>query len=83
MKALYAAAGHPFWIGRPVEQPGSRPLDFEGGGDLGSHLVEWPVIQTVKCLCFYHPDDADDLKARAGTRVAARLSTPPARSAAS
>jgi 5-dehydro-2-deoxygluconokinase len=22
------------------------------------------VIQTVKCLCFYHPDDDDDLKAR-------------------
>ena len=64
MKALYAAAGHPFWIGRPVEQPGSRPLDFEGGGDLGAHLTEWPVIQTVKCLCFYHPDDPDDLKAR-------------------
>ncbi len=63
VKALYAAAGHPFWIGRPVEQPGSRPLDFEGGGDLGAHLTEWPVIQTVKCLCFYHPDDADDLKA--------------------
>ena len=63
-KALYAAAGHPFWIGRPVERPGSRPLDFEGGGDLGAHLVEWPVIQTVKCLCFYHPDDPDDLKAR-------------------
>ncbi len=63
-KALYAAAGHAFWIGRPVEHPGSRPLEFEGGGDLGSHLVEWPVTQTVKCLCFYHPDDADELKAR-------------------
>ncbi len=64
VKALYAAAGHPFWIGRPVELPGSRPLDFEGGGDLGAHLTEWPVIQTVKCLCFYHPDDPDELKAR-------------------
>ena len=38
--------------------------DFEGGGDLGAHLIEWPVIQTVKCLCFYHPDDPDELKAR-------------------
>jgi 5-dehydro-2-deoxygluconokinase len=63
-KALYAAADQPFWIGRPVEQPGSRPLDIEGGGDLGAHLVEWPVNQTVKCLCFYHPDDDDALKAR-------------------
>jgi 5-dehydro-2-deoxygluconokinase len=32
--------------------------------DLGSHLVEWPVDHTVKCLCFYHPDDPADLKAR-------------------
>ncbi len=63
-KALYAASNHPFWIGRPVEQPGSRPLDFEGGGDLGSHLIEWPLTQTIKCLCFYHPDDPDDMKAR-------------------
>ena len=63
-KALHAAADHPFWIGRPVEQPGSRPLEFEGGGDLGAHLAEWPVTQTVKCLCFYHPDDPAELKAR-------------------
>jgi 5-dehydro-2-deoxygluconokinase len=63
-RALHKAVAHPFWIGRPVEQPGSRPLDFEGGGDLGAHLVEWPVVHTVKCLCFYHPDDPDDLKAR-------------------
>jgi 5-dehydro-2-deoxygluconokinase len=63
-RALFAAAGHPFWIGRPVELPGSRPLEIEWGGDLGSHLVEWPVIQTVKCLCFYHPADDEALKLR-------------------
>lgn len=63
-KALFKAAGHPFWIGRPVELPGSRPLDFEGGGDLGAHLIDWPVTQTVKCLCFYHPDDDHALKAQ-------------------
>ena len=62
-QALFDAADHPFWIGRPVELPGSRPLDIEGGGDLGAHLVQWPATQTVKCLCFYHPDDGDDLKA--------------------
>jgi 5-dehydro-2-deoxygluconokinase len=62
-EALFDAAGHDFWIGRPVEQPGSRPLTFEGVDDLGSHLVEWPVIHTIKCLCFYHPDDPPALKA--------------------
>jgi 5-dehydro-2-deoxygluconokinase len=55
--ALFDAAKHPLWIGRPVEQPGSRPLRFEAGPDLGSRLIEWPVTHTIKCLLFYHPDD--------------------------
>ncbi len=63
-EALFRAADHPFWIGRPVELPGSRPLDFENGGSLGAQLVEWPVGHTIKCLCFYHPDDPADLKER-------------------
>jgi 5-dehydro-2-deoxygluconokinase len=63
-EALFRAADHPFWIGRPVEEPGSRPLEFEGGGDIGARLVEWPVGHTIKCLCFYHPDDPNELKIR-------------------
>jgi 5-dehydro-2-deoxygluconokinase len=57
--ALYKAAKAGLWIGRPVEKPGSRPLDLE---EL--NLAEWPVTHTVKCLCFYHPDDDAELKAR-------------------
>jgi 5-dehydro-2-deoxygluconokinase len=52
-----------FWIGKPVELPGSRPLLFEFSQDLGSRLVEWPVDHCIKVLCFYHPDDPEDLKA--------------------
>lgn len=63
-EALFRAADHPFWIGRPVELPGSRPLDFEGGGSLGAKLIEWPVGHTIKCLCFYHPDDPAEMKER-------------------
>ena len=63
-EALFRAADHDFWIGRPVEEPGSRPLDFEFGGSLGAKLIEWPVAHTIKCLCFYHPDDAPEMKAR-------------------
>lgn len=63
-EALFRAADHPFWIGRPVELPGSRPLDFEGGGSLGAQLIEWPVGHTIKCLCFYHPDDPAEMKER-------------------
>ena len=63
-EALFRAEDHHFWIGRPVELPGSRPLDFEGGGSLAAKLIEWPVNHIIKCLCFYHPDDSDELKAR-------------------
>jgi 5-dehydro-2-deoxygluconokinase len=57
-EALYKAEGRGLWIGRPVELPGSRPLQFEPelGPDLGG-LAEWPRDQVVKCLCFAHPDD--------------------------
>jgi 5-dehydro-2-deoxygluconokinase len=52
-----------FWIGRPLEEPGSRPLRFEGGADIGSRIAEWPVDHALKVLCFYHPDDEASLKA--------------------
>lgn len=56
--ALHRAAGQGLWIGRPVEWPGSRPLELEPelGPDFGG-LSEWPAEHVVKCLCFYHPDD--------------------------
>jgi 5-dehydro-2-deoxygluconokinase len=63
-QALFRAAEHGLWIGRPVEEPGSRPLDFEGSGSLAAKLIEWPLIHTIKCLSFYHPDDPADLRAR-------------------
>ena len=62
--ALHAAAGSGLWIGRPVESPGSRPLELEPdlGFDAGG-LVEWPLEHVVKVLCFYHPDDTTEMKA--------------------
>jgi 5-dehydro-2-deoxygluconokinase len=65
-EALFRAADHQFWVGRPVEKPGSRPLDLEieGHGSIGAHLAEWPVTQTVKVLSFYRPDDSEDMKLR-------------------
>ena len=62
-EAMFEFARHDFaWLGRPVELPGSRPLRFEFSQDIGSQLVEWPVEHCIKCLCFYHPDDPQDLK---------------------
>ena len=60
-----------FWIGRPIELPGSRPLRFEFSQDIGSRLVEWPVDHCIKVLCFWHPDDGDALKAEQLDRLRA------------
>ncbi|WP_157014317.1 bifunctional 5-dehydro-2-deoxygluconokinase/5-dehydro-2-deoxyphosphogluconate aldolase [Mesorhizobium xinjiangense] len=62
-EAMFEFARHDMsWLGRPVEEPGSRPLRFEFSQDIGAQLVEWPVDHCIKCLCFYHPDDEDALK---------------------
>lgn len=55
--ALASATGRGWWVGRPVERPGSRPLCFDGTRSVGSSLVHWPSEQVVKCLVHYHPDD--------------------------
>lgn len=60
--ALAHATGRGWWVGRPVELPGSRPLRFDGTASIGSALVSWPAEQVVKCLVHYHPDDPVDLR---------------------
>jgi 5-dehydro-2-deoxygluconokinase len=71
-----------FWIARPVELPGSRPLRFEFSQDIGSRLVEWPVDHCIKVLCFWHPDDPRGINAGQQRQAADRLTTPAARSGA-
>ncbi len=60
--ALHAATGRGWWVGRPVELPGSRPLRFDGTHSIGTQLAHWPREQVVKCLVSYHPDDPVDLR---------------------
>jgi 5-dehydro-2-deoxygluconokinase len=62
--ALVRAAERPYWIGRPIEVPKSRPLEFECSADVATELVEWPANHVVKCLVHYHPDDESELRAR-------------------
>ncbi len=66
--ALNAITGKKWWIGRPIEQPSSRPLQLEHG-DLGSQLISWPAEHVVKCLAFYHPEDNAELKARQDAKL--------------
>ncbi|MBL4876354.1 MAG: 5-dehydro-2-deoxygluconokinase [Cohaesibacteraceae bacterium] len=61
-EALFQSTDTGLWVGRPVEVPGSRPLELEIDMDYTSGLVEWPVNHVVKALCFYHPDDPRELK---------------------
>jgi 5-dehydro-2-deoxygluconokinase len=56
--ALNAATGRGWWVGRPVELPGSNPLQFDWGRSIGSHLISWPKEHVIKCLVQLHPDDS-------------------------
>jgi 5-dehydro-2-deoxygluconokinase len=60
--SLNAATGRDWWIARPVEVQGSRPLAFEHGRSIGSNLMAWPKEQIIKCLVQYHPDDEPMLR---------------------
>ena len=55
--ALNAATGRGWWIGRPVELPGSVPLVFDHGRSIGTTLINWPQEHVAKCLVQYHPDE--------------------------
>lgn len=68
-RALEAAADLPYWIGRPIELPGSRPITFEGAPDVATTLRAWPINHVVKCLVFYHPDDDDEMRARQDRQI--------------
>ncbi|NAT58949.1 5-dehydro-2-deoxygluconokinase [Pseudomonas syringae pv. actinidifoliorum] len=60
--SLNTATGRGWWLARPVEVQGSRPLAFEHGRSIGSNLINWPQEQIIKCLVQYHPDDEPMLR---------------------
>lgn len=58
-----------WWIGSPVESPGSCPLEFEPQNNIGLSLQRWPASRAVKCLVFYHPEDPIELRLQQEKRV--------------
>lgn len=58
-----------WWIGRPVEQPSSRPINFDGTDSLASTLSSIPREHTIKCLVFYHPEDTIAMRLEQEKRV--------------
>jgi 5-dehydro-2-deoxygluconokinase len=68
--ALHAASGSGLWIGRPVELPGSRPIEFEPelGPEFGQ-FREWVRENVVKLLVFCHPDDDATIRAHQEAEV--------------
>ena len=64
VEVLPSMTGQGWWVARPVELPGSRPLAFESGCELALEMRSWPAEQVAKCLVSYHPMDEPALRAR-------------------
>lgn len=60
--ALNDVTGRGWWIARPAELSGSRPLELEGGRSIGDRLRSWPLEHIVKCLMVYGQDDDSMLR---------------------
>jgi 5-dehydro-2-deoxygluconokinase len=60
-EALFALTGRGLWLGRPVEVPGSAPLEFEAGANIAAALRAWPAEHVVKCLFHYDRGDLGEL----------------------
>jgi len=67
--ALHAASGRGWWVGRPVERPGTYPLRFDTGRDVGTTLASWPREQVVKCLVAVHPGSSSEAQAEQEERL--------------
>jgi 5-dehydro-2-deoxygluconokinase len=69
--ALAAAGGRSWWLARPIEVPGSAPLELEGGRSIGTRLIAWPRDHIVKCLVRFHPDEPPLARLEQETQLAA------------
>lgn len=70
-EVLARLGGTGSFLARPIELPGSRPVAFEGGGDVAFTLSRWPQEHVVKCLVHYSVEDEQSMKAAQEVRVRA------------
>jgi 5-dehydro-2-deoxygluconokinase len=70
-EVLPPMTGQGWWVARPVELPGSRPLAFEAGSQVALTLRAWPTEHVAKCLVSLHPDDPPSLSATQHDQLAA------------
>lgn len=63
-RVLESAIDKVKWIGRPIETPGSCPLEFATEHDVATEINSWPTQHIVKCLCLYHPDHSVEVRAQ-------------------
>ncbi|HSH90765.1 MAG TPA: 5-dehydro-2-deoxygluconokinase, partial [Ramlibacter sp.] len=63
-EVLPSLTGKGWWVARPVELPGSRPLEFEAGDSLALDMKTWPAEHVAKCLVSYHPQDDAGLRSQ-------------------
>lgn len=61
-EALFALTGKGLWLARPVEVPGSRPLELEAGANIAAALRAWPAEHVAKCLVHYEKQDIATLR---------------------
>ncbi|HYP71777.1 MAG TPA: PfkB family carbohydrate kinase, partial [Variovorax sp.] len=59
---LPGLTGQGWWVSRPVELPGSRPLVFEPADALMLEMRRWPAEHVAKCLVSWHPDDSPAMR---------------------
>ena len=71
LDVLTAATGCGWWIGRPTEVSGSRPLEFQFNCDISRDLRQWPGEHVAKCLVTYDIDDDASLRQQQERQVAA------------
>jgi 5-dehydro-2-deoxygluconokinase len=63
------ASGLPIWTAAPIEEPGTRPLEFDPRFAASQFIASWPADRVIKCLAFYHPDEPPELRARQETQM--------------